>query len=63
MVNDEVNNMLLAQIYLKNRQDAAAFNAVWNAWLPEGCAPARICIEANMLNDAVLVELTVIAAK
>ncbi len=57
------SRLLLAQIYLKHRGDAAAFNAVWNAWLPEGCAPARICVEANMLNDAVLVELNVTAAK
>lgn len=57
------SRMLIAQIYLKHRQDAAAFNAVWNEWLPKGCAPARICVEANMLNDAVLVELTVTAAK
>lgn len=57
------SRILLAQIYLKHRTDAAAFNAVWNEWLPEGCAPARICVEANMLNDAVLVELNVTAAK
>ncbi len=56
-------HILLAQIYLKHRADAAAFNAVWNEWLLEGCAPARICVEANMLNDAVLVELNVTAAK
>ena len=57
------SRILLAQIYLKHRADADGFNRVWNAWLPEKCAPARICVEANMLNDAVLVELTVTAAK
>ena len=56
------SNLLSAHIYLKNRNDAEAFNRIWNAWLPAGCAPARICVEANMLNNAVLVEITVTAA-
>ena len=56
------SGILTAHIYLKHRRDADAFNRIWNAWLPAGCAPARICVEANMLNDAVLVEITVIAA-
>lgn len=54
--------LLFAQIFLKRREDAAAFNRRWNQWLPAGCAPARICVEANMLNDNVLVELCAVAA-
>lgn len=54
--------LLFAQIFLKNRTDAAAFNRLWTQWLPAGCAPARICVEANMLNDAVLVEMCAVAA-
>ena len=57
------SHLLFATIFLKNRKFEAKFNALWNAWLPEGQAPARICVEANMLNDAYLVEIAVTAAR
>jgi len=37
-------------------------NSVWNAWVPEGHAPARACVEAHMARSALLVEICVIAA-
>lgn len=54
--------ILSALIHVKHASDAAAFNEVWNAWLPDGCAPARTCVQAEMLRDAILVEVTVTAA-
>jgi len=56
------SRLLSALIHIKNTEDAPAFNEVWNAWLPEGCAPARTCVQANMLREVVLVEVTVVAA-
>jgi len=38
-------------------------NAVWDAWIPEGPAPARACVTANMAREALLVEISVIAAE
>jgi enamine deaminase RidA (YjgF/YER057c/UK114 family) len=38
-------------------------NTVWESWLPEGHAPARACVEASMARDALLVEISVIAAE
>ena len=40
----------------------ADMNAVWDAWVPEGYAPARACVEAQMARDALLVEISVVAA-
>ena len=40
----------------------ADMNAVWDAWVPEGYAPARACVEAKMARDALLVEISVVAA-
>jgi enamine deaminase RidA (YjgF/YER057c/UK114 family) len=57
------SHMLFATIFLKDRSLEGKFNALWNAWLPDGQAPARICVEANMLNDAYLVEIAVTAAR
>lgn len=56
------SKILSALIHLKDHKDAGTFNEIWNAWLPEGCAPARTCVQAVMLRDVVLVEVTVVAA-
>ena len=55
-------SILTAQVFLKHTEDAPVFNKIWNAWLPEGCDPTRICVQANMLNPAVLVEISLTAA-
>ena len=56
-------HMLSATIYLKTMADFAAMNAVWDAWVPEGHAPARACVESAMARDVLLVEVSVIAAE
>lgn len=54
--------ILSALIHVKDNKDVPTFNELWNEWLPEGCAPARSCVQSTMARDAVLVEVTVIAA-
>lgn len=56
-------HMLSATIYVKTMDDFAAMNAVWDAWVPEGYAPARACVQAPMARDVLLVEISVIAAE
>jgi len=56
-------HMLSATIYIKDMKDFAEMNAVWDAWVPEGHAPARACVEASMARDALLVEISVVAAE
>ncbi|ASP37970.1 hypothetical protein CHH28_04425 [Bacterioplanes sanyensis] len=56
-------HMLSATIYVKTMDDFAAMNAVWDAWVPEGHAPARACVEASMAREELLVEISVIAAE
>ena len=56
-------HMLSATIYLRDMKDFAAMNNVWDSWVPEGCAPARACVEARMAREDLLVEISVIAAK
>ncbi len=55
--------LLQAQIWLKDIRDRDAMNKVWTAWLPEGGAPARACVEANMADPRLLVEIMVTACK
>ena len=56
------SRLLVATIYLKHMADRAAFNAVWQAWLPEGCAPARVCVSAEMASPDYLLEIAFTAA-
>ncbi|WP_448548811.1 RidA family protein [Thalassotalea fusca] len=55
-------HMLSATIYLKTMADFAKMNDVWDAWVPEGHAPARACVQAAMARDVLLVEISVVAA-
>ena len=58
------DSILSVTIYLKSiADDFSAMNEVWEAWLNEGSAPARACVEARMAREALLVEMSVIAAK
>ena len=54
--------LLMATIYLHDMNDYAAMNAVWDAWLPVGTAPARACVEAKLANPGFKVEMVVTAA-
>jgi enamine deaminase RidA (YjgF/YER057c/UK114 family) len=57
-------SILSATIYIKSmNKHFSGMNAVWDAWVPEGYAPARACIEASMAREALLVEISVVAAE
>jgi enamine deaminase RidA (YjgF/YER057c/UK114 family) len=55
--------LLQAQIWLKDIRDREAMNQVWSAWLPQGGAPARACVQAHMADPRHLVEIMVTACK
>jgi enamine deaminase RidA (YjgF/YER057c/UK114 family) len=57
------SKMLSAQIWLSNIAHFAQMNAVWDAWVAEGHAPARACIEARLASPDLLVEVGIIAAR
>ncbi len=57
------SRLLSAQIWLADMASYNEMNAVWNAWLPEGAAPARACVEAALAAPWYRVEIMVIAAK
>jgi enamine deaminase RidA (YjgF/YER057c/UK114 family) len=54
--------ILSATIYLADMADFKALNEVWDNWVPEGTAPARACVQAQMASPELLVEISVIAA-
>ena len=42
--------------------DFDAMNEVWDAWVPEGHAPARACGEAKLARPELKVEIIITAA-
>jgi enamine deaminase RidA (YjgF/YER057c/UK114 family) len=55
--------ILQAQIWLKDIRDRDAMNVLWQKWLPANAAPARACVEANMADPRILVEIMITACK
>ena len=56
------DRMLQAVIWLADMADFDEMNAVWDAWVPEGHAPARACGEAKLARPELKVEIIVTAA-
>lgn len=45
------DRILMATLYLTDFGDYDAMNAVWDAWVPQGCAPVRACVKVAGLAD------------
>jgi enamine deaminase RidA (YjgF/YER057c/UK114 family) len=55
--------LLLATLYLVDMADYDVVNAVWDAWVPAGTAPARACVQVGRLaSPGWKVEIAVQAA-
>jgi enamine deaminase RidA (YjgF/YER057c/UK114 family) len=55
--------ILQAVIWLADMSDFAEMNAVWDAWVEPGHAPARACGEAKLATPEYTVEIIVVAAQ
>lgn len=56
------NHMLSATVWLTDMASFDEFNKVWDAWMPQGHAPARACVEAKLVFPDFNVEVAVVAA-
>lgn len=54
--------ILQAVIWLADMKDFQEMNSVWDAWVPEGHAPARACGEAKLAREDLKVEIIITAA-
>ncbi|MEE8189667.1 MAG: RidA family protein, partial [Kiloniellales bacterium] len=55
--------ILSTTIWLADMRDFDAINEPWDAWVPEGCAPGRACVEAKLAFTKFTVEVGIIAAR
>lgn len=56
------SKILTATIWLADIGDFAAMNAVWDAWVVPGHAPARATVQARMNDPRMKVEIMAVAA-
>ena len=56
------SRLLCANIWLADIKDFAAMNEIWDAWVVEGCTPARACVESTLAAPQFTVEIAVTAA-
>lgn len=54
--------LLQVTIWLADMADFAAMNAVWDAWVAPGAAPARACGESRLATPDYKVEVIAVAA-
>lgn len=57
------SRLVRATIWLADISKFAEMNAVWDAWVAPGCAPARATVEARLASPGHDVEIMVIAAR
>ncbi len=48
LVGSDRTRMLQVLIYLADLTEGPALNVLWDAWVPEGHAPARACVQAGL---------------
>ncbi len=56
------SRLLTATVFLADIGDFAVLNAVWDAWVVPGQAPARATVQARLNDPAMRVEIMVVAA-
>ena len=56
-------HVLAATIYLTDMGTFNEMNAVWEAWVAPGCAPARATVGAPLASSAYRVEIVITAAR
>lgn len=54
--------LLMVTVYLADMADYDVMNAIWDDWIPAGCAPTRACVQARLANPDWRLELVVTAA-
>lgn len=56
------SRLLAVTIRPSSIDDYETMNAVWDAWMPQGAAPARACSEARLSGEGYRVEILCTAA-
>ncbi|MGY6126864.1 RidA family protein (plasmid) [Paraburkholderia strydomiana] len=61
--NVDRTRLLTANVWISTPLYFDAFNEIWDAWVPEGHAPTRVCVTAALMRPGLDVEIAVNALK
>jgi enamine deaminase RidA (YjgF/YER057c/UK114 family) len=61
-IGSDTSRLLQATIWLADIAFYNEMNAVWDAWVVPGQAPARVCVESRLANPDYKLEIQVTAA-
>lgn len=61
-IHSNKERILFATLYLADMEHFAAMNEIWDSWIVEGLAPARICVNAAPGDEHALIKAAIIAA-
>ena len=61
-LDSDKSRILSVTIYLTDFANFEALNNAWEAWLPEGQAPSRACVKAELVDPDLLVEIAFVVA-
>jgi enamine deaminase RidA (YjgF/YER057c/UK114 family) len=62
LIDSDKSRVLAVTIYITDFANFAALNEIWDEWFPDGCAPSRACVKAELVDPDLLVEMTFTAA-
>ena len=62
LVDSDRMRLLQVIIYMPEPSDLPEFNELWDEWVPEGHAPSRACIHAQLASRDYRIELVITAA-
>jgi len=63
LAGGDKSRLLMATVYVTNLSLVPELNAVWDTWLPPGCAPCRACVKVELTHPDMLVEIAFVAAR
>lgn len=63
LAGEDKTSLVDCTIYLSHMADYPGMNQVWDAWVVDGKAPARVTVEARLANPDWRIEIKAIAAK
>lgn len=55
------DHILRAEVFVRNQEDVAGFNAVWDRWIHRETAPARYLAVSQLGREAILIEVVLTA--
>ncbi len=62
LIDSDKTRILAVTIYITDFANFDGLNEIWDSWFPDGTAPSRACVKAELVDSNLLVEMTFTAA-